>query len=239
MTEFVKLYCPNCGTFVADVPKGHPLTMHFHRREYSCAHCGRSFDYKEAEIKSPQEVAADQGISSDIFRQFDSMLDTTTWEHTDFIFNVLLNQLSTNEKVEAAIRAFVPGQTRLGALCITNRRLLYVGRVHRYGMQDYTLDFRYPIIASVSHKSPTLIPEGTLSIAVAGQDPVIFYCLRVTKYKEFAVAIREIILQTPSDEGAGNKSGNIVSELERLASLYQQGVLTSSEFEEAKKRLLG
>jgi voltage-gated potassium channel Kch len=43
---------------------------------------------------------------------------------------------------------------------------------------------------------------------------------------------------TPSGEGTASASGALVSELERLAALYRQGLLTADEFSGVKRQML-
>ena len=121
---------------------------------------------------------------------------------------------------------------RNGILIATNNRVLfyYKGRL----MGSHVEEFRYEQITTVEYKTGLLC--GEIIVYSAGNASKIemvpnMYC------KPFADAVRSIL-------GAKNKpvqpatSEGFLPQLERLASLKREGLLTDEEFKAAKEKLL-
>lgn len=146
--------------------------------------------------------------------------------------NELPNVLWPNERIEQFGGGTYEGKS--GVLVATNRRLIFLDKgLIRLKVED----FPYDKITSIRVETGLL--QGKLTIMGSGNDAVID---RVPKDQAQRLGdhVRRRLnkaAQPPAADRSGG--GDVVSQLERLAKLRQQGLLTDQEFAAQKRRLLG
>jgi hypothetical protein len=152
----------------------------------------------------------------------------------------LPNILWPDEKVENIIQGSYNNGN--GILVATNRRLVFVDKGFLYGLK--VEDFPYEKISSIQYKTGLLL--GEITIFTSGNKAVID-----NVYKEKARAFGEwvrakiskapdIIPQPiPKENITASHSIDIIEQLERLAKLKEQGILTDEELQIQKKKILG
>lgn len=124
----------------------------------------------------------------------------------------------------------------------TNRRLVFVDKGIIYGLK--VEDFAYDKISSIQYETGMLF--GKITIFTSGNKAIIDNVLkgkvrsfgdwvraRITAPKENAIHEPKI---TPNQNT--NDNVNVVDQLERLAKLKEQGILTEEEFSTQKKKIL-
>jgi len=127
-----------------------------------------------------------------------------------------------------------------GILVATNRRLVFVDKGFLFGLK--VEDFPYDKISSIQYETGILM--GKLTIFTSGNKAIIDNVIKakvrvfgdsvrakISAPKEIASQIAPIVVsQQPID---------IADQLERLAKLKEQGILTDEEFAQQKKKILG
>ena len=152
----------------------------------------------------------------------------------------LPNILWENENIENMISGTYNNGS--GILVATNSRLIFVDKGLIFGLkvEDFPLDK----ITSIQYSTGILL--GKLTIFASGNKAIIDNVDKV-QVRVFGDFVRNKISAESSEEPvktdfSANENvqnqDDIVSKLERLAKLKEQGVLTEEEFLELKKKLL-
>lgn len=129
-----------------------------------------------------------------------------------------------------------------GILVATNSRLIFIDKGLVFGLkvEDFPLDK----ITSIQYSTGLMF--GKLTIFASGNKAVIDNCEKV-RVRKFGDNIRNKITAksnpepAPSNSSTNNDSqgqDDVVSKLERLAKLKEQGILTEQEFLDQKKKIL-
>ena len=141
---------------------------------------------------------------------------------------------------------------RAGLLVATNKRLLFIDKgVVRLRVED----FPYHAISSIQYETAAIY--GKIIIWATGNQAEIEHVIG-QRARQFAEGVRARITeihtpvaqrdqpvpqtQRPAPEhqpARNNATEEMISQLERLASLKAQGILTEEEFQAQKQRILG
>ena len=129
----------------------------------------------------------------------------------------------------------------LGVLFATNKRLVLIDKGLIFGLK--VEDFPYDKITSIQYETGLMF--GKLTIFASGNRAEITQCDK-TQVRAFAEYVRARISgkQESKAPGAvtapkGGDADDVISKLERLAKLMEQGILTEEEFSVQKARILG
>lgn len=138
-----------------------------------------------------------------------------------------------DEQVEHMVQGIY--NNGLGALFATNKRLLFVDKGMIFGIK--VEDFPYDKITSIQYETGML--QGKLTIFASGNRAEITNCEKglVRGFSEYVRAR----ISSPQESKApvtGSSSDDVISKLERLAKLKEQGILTDEEFQQQKAKLL-
>lgn len=127
-----------------------------------------------------------------------------------------------------------------GILVATNRRLVFVDKGFLFGLK--VEDFPYDKISSIQYETGILM--GKLTIFTSGNKAIIDNVIKA-KVRIFGDSVRAKI-SAPKD--TTNPSAPIIvtqqpidvaDQLEKLAKLREQGILSEEEFTQQKKKILG
>lgn len=148
----------------------------------------------------------------------------------------LPNILWEDETLEALVQGYyAKGQ---GILVATNKRLIFINKGMLFGMK--VEDFPYDKISSIQYETGLFL--GKIIIFTSGNKAVIE---NIDKHqtKDFAEYVRARITRATEHAGlvsriADKSDDDVISQLERLAKLKEQGILTEDEFQAKKKQLL-
>jgi hypothetical protein len=128
-----------------------------------------------------------------------------------------------------------------GILVSTQLRLVFVDKGLLYGLK--VEDFSYEKVSSVQYETGLFF--GTITIFTSGNKAVISQVDK-TMARSFAEGVRArmsrpkpVVAIPPRPALSTPAAVDIASQLERLASLKQQGFLTNEEFTHQKRKLLG
>lgn len=128
-----------------------------------------------------------------------------------------------------------------GILVATNRRLVFVDKGLLFGLK--VEDFAYDKISSIQYETGLIF--GKITIYTSGNKAVVDNVIKA-KLRVFGDSIRAKISASKSPVGkdvhvssVATDTLNVADQLERLAKLLQQGILTDEEFAAQKKKLLG
>jgi hypothetical protein len=152
----------------------------------------------------------------------------------------LPNILWEDERVEKIVTGTYENGN--GVLLATNKRLLFVDK----GMMKLRVeDFPYDKVSSIQYKTGMMM--GTLTIFASGNRADIknvpkdqvrafgdYVRARTSGAMEHASAPPAAVPATPTPGG-----DDVVSQLERLAKLREQGILSDEEFTAQKEKILG
>lgn len=134
----------------------------------------------------------------------------------------------------------------IGVLFATNKRLLFVDKGFLGGLK--VEDFPYDKITSIQYETGMLM--GRLTIFAAGNRAEITQCDKklVRAFGEFvrartsgrheSHAPTSQPTSVPVNSGTSDKTNDVLTQLERLAKLKEQGILSDTELEEQKAKLL-
>lgn len=120
-----------------------------------------------------------------------------------------------------------------GILVSTNRRLVFVDKGLLYGLkvEDFPLDK----ITSIQYETGLLL--GEIKIHTSGNIAKIDNVEKATA-RTFAEFVRNKLSQPKETTTIINNQPNVLDQLEKLAKLKEQGILTQEEFDTQKKKLL-
>jgi len=169
------------------------------------------------EIKN--QIGAIDGVSMLLGRKEIKELPSILWE--DEIVEKLIQGLYAN---------------RVGILVATNKRLIFVDKGLIYGVR--VEDFSYDKISSIQYETGLLF--GKITIFSSGNKAEI---KQVSKglARGFSDYVRARIsgVKEHASYSSRNSDDNTISQLEKLAMLKEQGILTEGEFIAQKKKILG
>ncbi len=151
--------------------------------------------------------------------------------------------LSSDEEIEDLIQGWQ--DKRFGALIATNKRLIFVMGIFGKHIED----FPYDKITSIQYETGMVL-GGKITIFASGNNATIEHrYLKPSRVREFCELVRARIATTQQHANdskviAHNSSAtpatqDIVTQLQALAQLKEQGILTEEEFLIQKKRILG
>ena len=153
----------------------------------------------------------------------------------------LPNILWENENVENLIQGTYNNGN--GILVATNKRLVFIDKGLLYGLK--VEDFPFDKISSIQYSTGMLL--GKLTIFASGNKAIIDNVDK-QRVRIFGDFVRNKISSNDSENSAQTTSStrnntvsqdDILSKLERLAKLKEQGILTEDEFVQQKHKLLG
>lgn len=146
----------------------------------------------------------------------------------------LPNILWEDERVEKIVQGFYNNGT--GILVATNKRLIFVDKGLLFGIK--VEDFPYEKISSIQYSTGMLL--GDVTIFTSGNKAKIEN-IDKKQARDFGDYVRARITGTKGHASFQNNDvqADVVSQLERLAKLKEQGILTENEFTEQKRRILG
>tara|TARA_B110000879_G_C10819998_1_gene373735 strand:+ start:66 stop:614 length:549 start_codon:yes stop_codon:yes gene_type:complete len=153
----------------------------------------------------------------------------------------LPNILWENENVENLIQGTYNNGN--GILVATNKRLVFIDKGLLYGLK--VEDFPFDKISSIQYSTGMLL--GKLTIFASGNKAIIDNVDK-QRVRIFGVFVRNKISSNDSENSSQTTSStrnntdsqdDILSKLERLAKLKEQGILTEDEFVQQKHKLLG
>jgi len=143
-----------------------------------------------------------------------------------------------NENVENLIQGLY--NNSLGILVATNKRLIFIDKGLVFGLK--VEDFPYDKISSIQYSTGLLL--GKLTIFSSGNKAIIDNVDKKS-VRIFGDFVRNKIttkdaIETPASQSQQktDNSDDIVSKLERLAKLKEQGILTDEEFIQQKQKIL-
>lgn len=148
--------------------------------------------------------------------------------------NELPQILAEGEKVNNIIQGtYNNGQ---GILVSTNRRLVFIDKGLIYGLkvEDFPLDK----ISSIQYETGLLLAK--VKIHTSGNIAVIDN-VEKTSARQFAEFVRNYISQPKEQQTVfvqNNSEPSILDQIEKLAKLKENGIVSEEEFAEQKKKLL-
>lgn len=148
--------------------------------------------------------------------------------------NYLHEVINPGETIHAMTSGLLAGNTWL--VTITNKRVLFLDKGLIYGLKQMEMPISQ--ISAVSHK--TGIMFGKLEISTAGGTKEIGQIEKkdVPKIAQIISDLVNNYREAKSSSVGGSDKIDIVSQLERLSSLKNQGILTEEEFNQQKAKLL-
>lgn len=140
-----------------------------------------------------------------------------------------------DELIEKLVQGFY--NTGQGILVATNKRLIFVDKGLIYGLR--VEDFPYDKITSIQYKTGLLF--GEIKIFASGNKADITQ-INKQQTRDFAEYVRARISSVKEHASAPapvqTSSGDVITQLERLAELKEQGFLSEEEFLAQKKKIL-
>jgi len=141
-----------------------------------------------------------------------------------------------NELLEKLVQGFYNNGT--GILVATDKRLIFMDKGLIYGLR--VEDFPYDKITSIQYKTGLLL--GEITIFASGNNATI-QNIQKGDVKPFAEYVRARITAKMEHASAPPQlpvsQDDVISKLERLATLKEKGILSDEEFREQKAKILG
>ncbi|MFA6433918.1 MAG: PH domain-containing protein [Elusimicrobiales bacterium] len=141
--------------------------------------------------------------------------------------------LTPGETIHAITSGLLDGNTWL--VTVTDRRVLFLDKGIIYGLKQMELPLSH--VSAVSYKTGLLF--GKIQVSTSGGTKLIEMIEK--KYvSKVAQSISDLInkMKTPAHSAEAAGRNDVVSQLERLAALKRQGILTDLEFAAQKTRIL-
>jgi hypothetical protein len=145
--------------------------------------------------------------------------------------NELPNILAPTETVDNIIQGtYNNGQ---GILVSTTRRLVFIDKGLLYGLkvEDFPLDK----ITSIQYETGLIL--GKVKIYTSGNIATIDN-VEKSSSRKFAEFVRDKLSQPKENNATVNSQPNVLDQLEKLAKLKENGILSEEEFNDHKKKLL-
>ncbi len=138
-----------------------------------------------------------------------------------------------DEQVEHMVQGIY--NNGLGALFATNKRLLFVDKGMLFGLK--VEDFPYDKVTSIQYETGML--QGKLTIFASGNRAEITNCGKalvrgIAEYVRARISSAQVSKASLSPA----RGDDVISKLERLARLKEQGILSDDEFLQQKARIL-
>lgn len=144
---------------------------------------------------------------------------------------IIPDMLLPGEELQSYAKA-VSDDNRFGILALTNKRLLFVAK----GITgNKTEDFSFDKIASIDCSTPPLIRYSEVVVQSYGG----FSRYKNVPKKEAAQIVGATREYIHSSKEAPTAYGDKYEQLEKLAALKNNGVLTEEEFQSEKRKILG
>jgi len=135
------------------------------------------------------------------------------------------------------IKKAVPGnyQNGNGMLVATNKRVIFLNKGFLGGLQ--VEDFSYDKISSIQYNVGMLM--GDITIYASGNKATIKH-IEKSQTRDFADFLRaNLDKKDEADQNTiAHTEDDVISKLERLASLKEKGILSEDEFQSEKKKIL-
>jgi len=145
--------------------------------------------------------------------------------------NELPNILASNEIIDNIIQGtYNNGQ---GILISTDRRLIFIDKGLLYGLK--VEDFPLNKITSIQYETGLLL--GKVKIYTSGNIATIEN-VEKTSSRKFAEFVRDKLSQPKENNVTVNSQPNVLDQLEKLAKLKENGIISEEEFNDQKKKLL-
>lgn len=149
-------------------------------------------------------------------------------------FKALSEVLRDNERVEAAVAGTYEGL--YGAAVATDQRVVFIGRKPGLlGKKLRTEDFLYSAISSVQIKQGTIF--GSIEVYASGNKAEIDKVANPEAMK-FAEHVKHRMTIAKTSVTTSIIATDVATQLEKLATLHAQGILTDEEFQTQKQKLL-
>ncbi len=143
----------------------------------------------------------------------------------------LCNTLGDDEIIEHVVPGDYEGGS--GLLVATDQRVLFVDK--RFLGQRVEM-FAYDKIASIQVSSGMI--HATITIMTSGNTAAIKKVPDVLAARRLTEYVRQRLTASKSASAPTASTPDIITQLERLAALRAQGILTEDEFQAQKQRLL-
>lgn len=139
--------------------------------------------------------------------------------------------MHTDEKLQALTSGLMDGNTWL--IVCTNKRVIFLDKGMIYGLKQ--VEIPLDKINSISQKTGIIF--GQIHIWHGGNEMQIKNCMKKT-VKPFVDAVN---MASDAQKHSGNapQAIDVASQLEKLASLVEKGLLTKEEYDQQKRKLLG
>lgn len=169
------------------------------------------------EVKN--QIGAIDGVSMLLGRKEIKELPSILWE---------------DEIVEKLVQGSY--DNKFGILVATNKRLIFVDKGLIYGVR--VEDFSYDKISSIQYETGLLF--GKITIFSSGNKAEIKQASKGLA-RGFSDYVRARIsgIKEHASYNSGNSGIDTISQLEKLAKLKEQGILTEEEFLAQKRKILG
>lgn len=147
--------------------------------------------------------------------------------------NYLPEILSDGEQILAFTSGSMDGSTWL--ITLTDRRIIFLDKGMFYGLKQTTIDLDK--VNAVSGETGIIL--GKIKIEDGAKERLIENVLKKTVIK-FTNKVRDALEanKRPRRAASSEISDDVLSKLERLATLKQRGILSGQEFEQQKAILL-
>ena len=164
--------------------------------------------------------------------QLEGLKDYSQW-FTKKEINHLPAVLDEGEVIRGFTSGFYDGNTWL--IVVTNRRLLFLDKGMIYGMKQMEMPLKH--ISAISHKTGLMF--GEISVQTSGGTHKISKVFK-KNVSLIARTISDLIKEThePAPINNQNNSVDVATQLEKLGSLKEKGLLTDEEFQTQKTKLL-
>lgn len=144
--------------------------------------------------------------------------------------------LSNTEKINNIVQGTYDKGN--GILVSTDRRLIFIDKGLIFGLK--VEDFPHDRISSIQYETGIIL--GTIKIHTSGNIAKIDNVEKASA-RQFCEFVRDFISR-PKETSApfviqNNSEPSVLDQLEKLAKLKENGILTQEEFDEQKKKLLG
>lgn len=157
----------------------------------------------------------------------------------DKLLGHVKEHLKSSEAVEAAVlgtyeaKGLGGNRLRIGVMLATNERIVFFAKK----LTGYELEsFGYGNISSF--EAGKNLMGNNIRFAASGND-VSLKWIKDGDVDTFARLVRERVGVRQSGSSDSESSSNVADELQKLAALVEQGMMTREEYESQKARLLG
>jgi hypothetical protein len=140
--------------------------------------------------------------------------------------------LDKGEIIKAITSGMYDGTTWL--IVVTEKRILFLDKGMIYGLKQVEIPIRQ--VSAISHKTGLI--QGTIEISSSAGHQIIKNVLKTDAVKIARIISDLVESKTNGGISSSSTQTDVVSQLERLAALRSQGVLSEEEFRSQKARLM-